>query len=177
MKSFAVRRLLIVHLRYSETVASWVKSQLGTPAIYFSIATLGGVAICVILGTISFFVPPSMYSDSGKGFLAWRGTLLGCLNCILAPDSENISYDSVRFLNLWSPGQYIVPGVISLSGAQLGVAITITCALCFFLGLLGWIKVSQKFLPNSQAVIAIVFAVGLFRYSTLPFGIYNGEEV
>ena len=118
-----------------------------------------------------------MYSDSGEGFLAWRGTLLGRLNCIIVPDSENISYDSARFLNLWSPGQYIFPGVISLSGVQLGMAITITCALCFLLGLLGWIKVSKKFLPNSKAIIAIVFAVGLFRYSTLPFGIYNGGEV
>jgi hypothetical protein len=40
-------------------------------------ALIAALAICGVLGGVSLLVPPAMYSDSGFGFLAWRGTLLG----------------------------------------------------------------------------------------------------
>jgi hypothetical protein len=153
------------------------KSAADSPAAYFRIAIISAVAISTVLGTISIFIPPSMYSDSGWGFLAWRGTLLGHFNCLLLPDPANISTDLPTFYTAQSPGQYLLPGIISLAGVKLGVAITLTSTLSLLLCLVGWAKIFQKYLPNSKSVILAVVAVGAFRYSTLPFGIYNGGDV
>ncbi len=118
-----------------------------------------------------------MESDTGWGFMAWRGTLLGHFNCLFVPDSENITRDTATFLTLWSPGQYLIPGIISLSGVPLGVAIALTATLCLLLSLLGWIKVFKEYYPDSRIVIFGVLSIAAFRYSTVPFGIYNGGEI
>jgi hypothetical protein len=49
-------------------------------------ALIATLAICGILGGISLLVPPFIDTDSGGGFLAWRGTLLGAVNSITVPD-------------------------------------------------------------------------------------------
>jgi hypothetical protein len=118
-----------------------------------------------------------MESDTGWGFMAWRGTLLGHFNSLFMPDPENISRDSATFLTLWSPGQYLIPGMISLSGVPLGVAIALTATSSLLLSLLGWIKLFKEYYPDSRIVIFGVLSIAAFRYSTLPFGIYNGGEI
>lgn len=93
------------------------------------LALIAALAICAVLGGISLLVPPFIEDDSASGFEAWHGTLLGALNSVIAPDPANIAQDSVEFQTRWSPGQYLVPGAVSLLGLPLGAAMTLTVAL------------------------------------------------
>jgi hypothetical protein len=139
-------------------------------------APLAAVALCAVLGILSLLVPPAMYSDSGWGFLTWRGTLMGAPNFTIAPDPDNITHDSYYFNSTWSPGQYLVPGVISLTGISLGTAIALTATLSLLACLIGWLMVLRQFSPGSIALLLVLF-IGTFRFSTLPFGIYDGGEI
>jgi len=113
---------------WNRLLDSTAKDNIPTPpaslthpqAINCAPALIAAFAICGALGGISLLVPPFIQWDSAQGFLAWRGTLLGAVNCIIAPDRSNIARDTVSFLTWWSPGQYLVPGAISLLGLPLG---------------------------------------------------------
>ena len=110
-------------------------------------AAAAGAIICAALGITALFVPPAMGYDPAVGFLAWNGTLLGHLNSIVSPNPSNVATDAIVFLSTWSPGQYLFPGVISLSGLPLGVAITVTNSIALFISLVGWIFVVRAILP------------------------------
>src|SRR5262245_27782166 len=70
------------------------------------------VLIPIVLFLVSLYIPPTVISDSGVGFLALRRMLDGePFNTITTPDPANIANDVMTFLNWWSPGQYLVPGV------------------------------------------------------------------
>jgi len=137
---------------------------------------LAAVAICGMLGGLSLLVPPAMYSDEGWGFLTWRGTLMGAPNSIVVPDPEDIRFDTYHFDTVWSPGHYLIPGAISLLGIPWGIAITLTVMLCLLACLLGWLLVFKQFAPGLVA-LPVMLLIGTFRFSTLPFGIYNGGEI
>ncbi|MGA7263488.1 MAG: hypothetical protein WBX30_21710, partial [Stellaceae bacterium] len=102
-------------------------------------ALVAALAISGVLGGISLLVPPFIDWDSANGFLAWRGTLLGAANSIISPDPANIAHNAVGFLTVWSPGQYLIPGAISLIGVPLGVAMTLTVVLALLASLIGWV--------------------------------------
>ncbi len=140
-------------------------------------AVIAALAICGMLGGISLLVPPFIDWDSGFGFLAWRGTLLGAANSIISPDPVNIAHDTTAFLTVWSPGQYLLPGAISLLGVPLGVAMTLTVALALSASLIGWVKVVRTFTPRTSLAILAVVLIGLFHYSTHAFGSYHGGEI
>jgi hypothetical protein len=140
-------------------------------------ALIATLAICGILGGISLLVPPFIDTDSGGGFLAWRGTLLGAVNSIIVPDYEDIVRDTAGFLTLWSPGQYLVPGAISLLGVPLGIAMTLTVALALLASLVGWIMVVRAFAPSTSLAILVVVLIGSFHYSTHAFSTYHGGEI
>jgi hypothetical protein len=118
-----------------------------------------------------------MVVDSGCGFLAWRGTLLGAANYIILPDPRNIAEDTAEFLAMWSPGQYAVPGAISASGLPLGVAMILTAAISLAACLAGWLKLLKRFAPDSRSGPLLVALLGTFHFSTFPFGTYNGGEI
>jgi hypothetical protein len=140
-------------------------------------ALIAALAICGVLGGISLSVPPFIDWDSGFGFLAWRGTLLGAANSIIAPDPENIARDTVSFLTVWSPGQYLAPGGISLLGVPLGVAMTGTVALALLASLVGWVMVVRAFARRTSLPLLVVVLVGSFHYSTHAFSTYHGGEI
>jgi hypothetical protein len=112
-------------------------------------ALIAALAICGVLGGISLVVPPFIYSDSGVGFVAWRGTLLGAANSTITADPANIARDNAVFLEFLSPGQYLIPGAISLMGVPLGIAITLTVALLLFASLIGWVMVVKASLRET----------------------------
>jgi hypothetical protein len=140
-------------------------------------ALIAALAICGVLGGISLVVPPFINNDSAFGFQAWRGTLLGAANSVIAPDPENIARDSFGFQTFWSPGQYLVPGAISLLGLPLGVAMTLTVALALLCSLLGWMFVVRAFVPDTPLALLVVVLVGSFHYSTFAFRTYRGGEI
>jgi hypothetical protein len=140
-------------------------------------ALIAALAISGLLGGVSLLVPPFIDWDSAYGFLAWRGTLQGAANSIIEPDRANIARDTVWFLTVWSPGQYLVPGAISLLGVRLGIAITVTTALGLLAALIGWAVVVRTFVPRTSLGILVVVLIGSFHYSTHAFSTYHGGEI
>jgi hypothetical protein len=135
------------------------------------------LAICGVLGGISLLVPPFIHPDSTQGFLAWRGTLLGAANSIIMANPANIAQDTVYFLGWYSPGQYLIPGAISLLGVPLGIAMTLTVTLSMLASLTGWSMVVRKFAPRTSLALLVTIFIGLFPYSTAAFEIYHGGEI
>jgi hypothetical protein len=140
-------------------------------------ALIAAFAICGVLGGVSLLVPPFIDWDSANGFLAWRGTLMGAANSIVAPDRTNIGRDAIEFLTVWSPGQYLVPGAISLLGVPLGIAMTVTVALALLTSLTGWVMVIRTFAPRTSLAVLVAVLIGSFHYSTHAFSTYHGGEI
>jgi hypothetical protein len=139
---------------------------------------IAALAICGVLGGVSLFIPPFIDWDSANGFLAWRGTLMGAPNSIVAPDRANLGRDAIEFLTVWSPGQYLVPGTISLLlGVPLGIAMTLTVALALLASLTGWVMIIRAFAPRTSVAVLVVVLIGLFHYSTHAFSTYHGGEI
>jgi hypothetical protein len=161
-------------LGQSRSEAGKVPQPVSTDTVSAFIAAL---TICVVMTTVSLLVPPFIDNDSGDGFLAWRGTLQGHFNSVLSPDHANIARDAVHFLTVWSPGQYLVPGGISLLGVPLGVAMTLTVGLALLLSLFGWVLVIRSFASRTSLALPVVILIGLFHYSTQAFSTYHGGEI
>lgn len=140
-------------------------------------ALVAAAIICGVLGGISLLVPPFIDNDSGYGFLAWHGTLLGATNSVISPNPANISQDTAELLTAFSPGQYLIPGVISLLGVPLGIAMSLTVTLSMLVSLIGWVMVVREFAPRTSSALLVTILIGSFRYSTAAFGIYHGGEI
>ena len=166
-----------------QTTTAEVRPDEGTIApshrqtIDFVRGLIAALAICGVLGGFSLLVPPFIEDNSAAGFQAWRGTLLGAANSVIAPDPANIAQDSFEFQTLWSPGQYLVPGAISLLGLPLGAAMTLTVALALLCSLIGWMFVVRAFAPNTPVALLVVVLIGSFHYSIFTFRTYRGGEI
>jgi len=121
---------------------------------------------------------PSMSHDAAWGMQELR-TLRGGgpINSIISPDPADISRDRVNHVTWWSPGQYLIPGALTLLGLRLGVALTLTAGVSLLCCLLGWIQFAKYFALGPAIATLLVLFIATFRYSTLPFSIYNGGEI
>ena len=133
-------------------------------------ATVLAFLLCGLLTVVSLLVPPAVNFDPGIGMLEWR-TLVegGPANSIVAPDQADISKDRKQFVVNWSPGQYLIPGVLTVLGLRLGPAISITAGLSLLCCLLGWIRVFKHFAFSPQAATFAVVFLSAFVYSTISF--------
>ncbi len=139
------------------------------------------ILACILSGlltVVSVLFPPILKYYPGMGMQEWR-TLAqgGSANSVVAPDPADISRDRTKFTAWWSPGQYLIPGVLTTFGLRLGTALSITAGLSLLCCLLGWIRVFRHFAFSDQAATFGVACLSTFRYSTLPFGNYNGGEI
>jgi len=149
-------------------------------AMEVKVARAGAVAAGLVVAAytaVAMTVRPSMFSDSGWGFLVWDAMRRGApFNHGVAPDPADISRDIAGFLTTWSPGQYVLPGLIEMLGASLGAGIVVTVALASALGLIGWHRLYVAFgFPPLTVAIAVAIVAGS-RFFALPFGIYTGGE-
>ena len=98
-------------------------------------------------------------------------------NTYYTPDPADLSKDIAPFLAWWSPGQYLVPGVIGLTGLKVGQAIAITAGLSLFAFLSGTAVLMRRFgQPPLAALLAVLF-LAAFRFSSAPFSVYTGGEI
>jgi hypothetical protein len=162
---------------------SAVAEVAGIRAVQARAADYRGAAVlafvlCGLLTLVSLLVPPSLSHDAGWGMLEWRTYATGGpINSIVGPDAADISRDRARFVTWWSPGQYLTPGILTLLGIRLGAALSLTAGISLLCCLLGWIQVAKHFLLGPRTATLLVVFIATFRYSTLPFGIYNGGEI
>lgn len=134
--------------------------------------------LCGLLTLTSLLAPPSLSHDAGWGMLEWRTLATGGpLNSIVGPDATDISRDRSGYVTWWSPGQYLTPGIFIRLGIPLGAALSLTAGVSLLCCLLGWVQVAKHFLLSPRTATLLVVFIATFRYSTLPFGIYNGGEI
>jgi len=138
------------------------------------------LAIVIVLAytVTGAIIRPSMYGDSGFGFLTWDSMRHGgAFNRLVYPDPANIARDASEFFTTWSPGQYLLPGALEWLGIALGLAIILVDGAFAALGLVGWFLLYRAVgFPQLTAAIAIAM-VACSRHFGLPFGIYTGGEV
>ena len=132
----------------------------------------------IILFVSALSIPPIMNADTSGGFLVLRSMLAGgAFNTYPAPDPANIANDIVTFLTLWSPGQYLVPGIFVWFGSTYGFALSLTALIATLVGLLGWFQVGRSFAVSPFVLFLFILGLSTFAYVTLPFRVYNGGEV
>ncbi|MFN8348220.1 MAG: hypothetical protein U0X91_24675 [Spirosomataceae bacterium] len=130
--------------------------------------TIAGFGIALVLG-----------EDPGFGLSVWNDMLHGSpFNTLSVPDSRNIADNSALFLTWWTPGQYIVPGVVSKGlGISLGTAGLWVTLLFSILGLWGWHKVYQQFGFDKTVIALSLFFMATSRLFTINFLNYTGGEL
>ena len=149
----------------------------GTPsATVICLALISSLTFAFI--AVSFLVGPAMFSDSGWGFLAWDSMVRGApFNSLFQPDPEDISRDVTVFLTVWTPGQYVLPGLLEKAGISLGSALTVVTSVFSVLGLVGWHALYRAFGFPLQTTMVALAVIACSRFFNLPFLIYNGGEV
>ena len=126
----------------------------------------------------SLCVPPIMNADSSVGFLVLHSMFEGgAFNSLTEPDPANIANDVVTFLTLWSPGQYLVPGIFIWLGTSYGLALSLTTLVATLIGVAGWIRVARGFAVSSFVLFVFVLGLTTFPYVTQRFLAYWGGEV
>jgi hypothetical protein len=134
--------------------------------------------IPIILFLVSLYIRPTIQVDSGFGFLALRSMLEGSgFNMVSEPDAANIANDVAEFQVWWSPGQYLVPGVLVWLGTSYGVAVSLTTFLSIVIGVIGWAQVARSFGVTRFVLLAFLSSLATFRYATLSFQTYHGGEI
>ncbi len=130
--------------------------------------TLSGFWVALVLG-----------EDPGFGLSVWNEMLNGGpFNTLSIPAPNNIIENRTLFLTWWSPGQYMVPGVLSsLLGLSLGMA-SLWVTLAFsVLGLVGWHFVFQQFEFDKLTIALSIFFIATSRLFTINFLNYTGGEL
>jgi hypothetical protein len=135
--------------------------------------------IVLVIGIISFFIPPAVFTDPSQGFQVLRSMGMGSgFNNFAGPDQGDISQNYSQFLTWWTPGQYLVPYFFKvITGLNLGQAITITVTIAELCGLAGFYCFFKKigFTPI-VAAISLVFIVCQVVFM-VPHVFYTGGEI
>lgn len=128
--------------------------------------------------TGALLVPPGMFSDSGWGFAVWQSMQHGGpFNWLIQADPTNIAFDGGGFMSWWTPGQYLLPGALTLLGLNLGHALVAVTLAFSALGLVGWYLVYRRFQMGRSIALLSCTVIAVNRFFVLPFGTYNGGEV
>ncbi len=136
------------------------------------------LVVPVMLFVVSLSIPPTIDWDSGIGLIVLRSMLEGgAFNILTVPDHADISRDLARFLSLWSPGQYIVPGAFVWLGTNYGLALSLTTLIAVLIGVIGWAQVARSFTVTPFVLILFVSGLVSFRFATFAFRTYHGGEI
>lgn len=133
-------------------------------------------SIVFAYATLNAWVKPVVWSDSGFGLLVWDARHERPFNEMAEPDTRDLSKVTGTFMTAWSPGQYLLPGLLEEAGLSLGVAIVVAVTVFSALGLWGWLTLYTAFgFPLRTSAIALAIIAGT-RHFSFPFGIYVGGE-
>lgn len=143
------------------------------------------IAVCIAIAVgvtlayaiVGATVRPAMYSDSGWGFLGWDNRHGLPFNYGARPDRADFATDEAAFLGWWSPGQHVLPGLVEMTGLDLGLSMVVVVALFSLLGLAGWFVLYCSFGFAATSAAIAVAVIACTRHVSVPFGIYNGGEV
>jgi hypothetical protein len=136
------------------------------------------IGVVAVLTAISLTAPPFIGYDPAYGWLRWQSFLAGApFDTVLEPDAADIARDTLARETWWSPGQYLVPGLLTLLGLRLGTAVVIIGALSNLAMLFGWLAVLRAFGLGGRVAMAAVACMATLRWSTSVYGLNSGGEV
>jgi hypothetical protein len=150
-----------------------VMTKLTLPRIFWLIAGL-------VLGLEAFVawrVPPSLFTDPAAGWQVWQAWRGGApFNCVWMPDSHDLTHDVAVFQAWWSPGQYLVPGLLTLMGLSLGRAIVVIGVVGNILGLTGYWRLWKTWGVTPELAAGAGVVSVLVRPFGAMFGMANVAE-
>lgn len=135
--------------------------------------------LAVVLGIMTWIVPPGIDPDPCWGFLVMQSIAQHApWNTYITPDPFNIAKDHLEFLAWWSPGQYMVPyffkSIFRISTAH---AVVVSLTLCNILGATGFYKFFTR-IGFSKWISAITIAfVACQLYFVNSYVYFLGGEV
>jgi hypothetical protein len=132
-----------------------------------------------IPGLYCFYSPLMLSVDSLYGFLAYKGSVItGSFNVIADVSQPDISLLNKEFVSWWSPGQWLVPGLlVFLTGMPPGIASIIVTIVFGLLGLAGFYKLYRYYQFPSHIIFLALLCMSLGDTVTQNFTIYQGGEV
>ncbi|HVY73939.1 MAG TPA: hypothetical protein VG890_03860 [Puia sp.] len=141
----------------------------------------GWLLICLLIAfTCCCLIKPLVLSvDSAYGFLAYKGTLFfHAFNRVPELSILNIAKTDAIFESWWSPGQWLVPGLLNfVFGIRLGlIAIFVTLG-ALVSGLLGYFRLFRFYrFPRHISLLSLLI---IFSSATCYYGfvVYQGGEV
>ncbi|MDB5151925.1 MAG: hypothetical protein JWR54_676, partial [Mucilaginibacter sp.] len=135
--------------------------------------------LILVLGTLLFIAPPSVFPDPANGFLVMRSMEMGGgFNLMISPDQADISKNTAEFLTWWSPGQYLVPYAFKLLfGINTGRASAVTITLCQLLGVAGFYSFFKKIGFTAFISAISVLFIACQQFFVVPYVFYNGGEI
>lgn len=143
-----------------------------------TLAPLGpAIGITIVLLVVSLVVGEAVYIDPGYGLLVLKSMLEGGdFNMLVSPDTGDLARDSASFMQWWSPGQYLVPGLFVRLGLNIGQALSAANVVMSIVGLFGWLRLSRA--VGATTAVQWIFVTGLasFQAHTLTYRIYTGGE-
>jgi hypothetical protein len=133
--------------------------------------------IIYVLGLfIGSIVSPQMInSDPGFGFLDMFNLKNGGKFLFHShPYLSNLDLCTETMTTWWSPGQWLVPYLVTLTGFNLGLSISISVLLFSVFGIIGWRQLFNKIGFENRVIEISVLLILVSRYFYTPFQIYNG---
>lgn len=146
---------------------------------YHRILLLCVSLLVILLGILSYNVPPSIDADPCWGFLVMHNMEMGHpFNMLLSPDVTNIARNHYDFLSWWSPGQYLLPYFFkALLHLNIGHTVVTTVIFCNLFGLAGfYLLFKQLGFTRWLAALSIAF-IASQMFFLLPFVYFMGGEV
>lgn len=137
------------------------------------------VGILLVLTAAGYWVPQVLGEDPGFGLSVWNDMLsTGTFNTFFIPSADNIAKNHPLFLTWWSPGQYMVPGIISqLLNISIGMAGLWSTLAFSIAGLVGWFYVYRQLAFDQTTIALCLFLIATSRLFTINFLNYTGGEL
>lgn len=126
----------------------------------------------------AFWARPMVWADTASGFHVWDSMRAGSAwNCYTEPDPADIARNHEMFRTWWSPGQYVLAGLLTLTGLSLSVSVIIVTFAGVLAGLAGCWRLFKAWDFSESVVMASVALIALGWHTSFLFGMFNGGEL
>jgi hypothetical protein len=136
------------------------------------------LVLCVGYSAAALLIRPSIGVDPAYSLRVYQSAQAGAAwNHLIEPDVGDLSRDRASFFAMFSPGAYLVPGLLMSMGLSMGAAATLVSIAATLLGLIGWFRLYREFAFDRITATLACTALAASRSVNLAFITYLGGEV
>ena len=132
------------------------------------------VAVMVMRG-----VPQGLYSDPAwqlKATYQYTHDASTSWLTLEQPRTDDLSRDGGQWLSWWAPGIAAVALPFLRRGAPVGTVVRYAAAICFVIGVVGWIRWFQLFDLEPRILLPLAILFPWIRYATNTMFLYSAES-